>query len=296
MPPAGGASSAFRPRDTFATSLQSAGYMTALMGKYLNGYRPLGQRPAGLDVVGRRRRGLREVRLHPARQAAGRPRLAGRYGYKPRRLPDRRDLPPRPGLRRPRGQGPPAVPARAVDLHAARAVHARAARRASFAGAHRAAQLAVRRAAARASAPTWLSPAPLSRGADRRPRRATSACACSPCRRSTADRRPARAAAAARAAREHLHRLQLRQRLPHGRASAAPGQADRVRPRHPRAADRRRARRARGHDGLADGGQRRPAADVPGARRARSSGPQVEGRSLVPFLRGRAPAAGATRS
>ena len=47
MPPAGGVS-AFRPRDTFATSLQSAGYMTALMGKYLNGYRPLaGNVPPG---------------------------------------------------------------------------------------------------------------------------------------------------------------------------------------------------------------------------------------------------------
>ena len=47
MPPAGGIS-AFRPRDTFATSLQGAGYMTALMGKYLNGYRPLaGNVPPG---------------------------------------------------------------------------------------------------------------------------------------------------------------------------------------------------------------------------------------------------------
>jgi arylsulfatase A-like enzyme len=47
MPPAGGVS-AFRPRDTFATSLQAGGYMTALMGKYLNGYRPVaGRVPPG---------------------------------------------------------------------------------------------------------------------------------------------------------------------------------------------------------------------------------------------------------
>ena len=43
---------------------------------------------------------------------------------------------------------------------------------------------------------------------------------------------------------EHLHRVQLRQRLPHGRAPPEPRQDDRVRLRHPGAADRRRARRA----------------------------------------------------
>jgi arylsulfatase A-like enzyme len=42
MPPAGGFETfhMFEEWSTFATSLQSAGYMTALMGKYLNGYRP----------------------------------------------------------------------------------------------------------------------------------------------------------------------------------------------------------------------------------------------------------------
>ena len=43
MPPAGGVS-AFEAQDTFATSLQAAGYATALMGKYLNGYRPLNRK------------------------------------------------------------------------------------------------------------------------------------------------------------------------------------------------------------------------------------------------------------
>jgi arylsulfatase A-like enzyme len=47
MPPAGGVS-AFRRHDTFAVSLEASGYMTALMGKYLNGYRPLaGRVPPG---------------------------------------------------------------------------------------------------------------------------------------------------------------------------------------------------------------------------------------------------------
>ena len=42
MPPAGGFETfhMFEEWSTFATSLQSAGYMTAMMGKYLNGYRP----------------------------------------------------------------------------------------------------------------------------------------------------------------------------------------------------------------------------------------------------------------
>jgi len=42
MPPAGGfdAFHQFEEWNTFATSIQSSGYMTALMGKYLNGYRP----------------------------------------------------------------------------------------------------------------------------------------------------------------------------------------------------------------------------------------------------------------
>ena len=48
-------SRAFRPRDTFATSLQGAGYMTALIGEYLNGYRPLaGNVPPGWTELGGR--------------------------------------------------------------------------------------------------------------------------------------------------------------------------------------------------------------------------------------------------
>ena len=83
---------------------------------------------------------------------------------------------------------------------------------------------------------------------------------------------------------QHLHRLQLRQRLPHGRAPAAGGQADRVRPRHPRAAGRRRAGRARParrSTRLTANIDLRPTfQELAGAL----TGPRVEGRSLAPFL------------
>ena len=59
----------------------------------------------------------------------------------------------------------------------------------------------------------------------------------------------------ARHRRQHLHRVQLRQRLPHGRVPADARQADRVRHRHPCPARRRRARcagRTRTSDAMAE--------------------------------------------
>ena len=78
-------------------------------------------------------------------------------------------------------------------------------------------------------------------------------------------------AAGARPGRQHLHRLQLRQRLPHGRAPAAAREDDRVRHRHPRAAGRGRPRRARRPDDDADRRERRPAPDL--RRHRRRGGP-----------------------
>ena len=66
---------------------------------------------------------------------------------------------------------------------------------------------------------------------------------------------------------EHLLRVQLRQRLPHRSVPAAAGQADRVRHRHPRAADRDRAGGARGSHRVGAHLQHRPHPDLRGPGR-----------------------------
>ena len=94
--------------------------------------------------------------------------------------------------------------------------------------------------------PPWLTRPPAADAADQR-RRSTAlpqAGRSRPLRRR--HDRPARERAAGQGrGREHVPRVQLRQRLPHGRVPAVPGQADRLRHRHPRAADRHRPRRPR---------------------------------------------------
>ena len=75
-----------RRRDAdLRAALQKAGYRTAMMGKYLNGYQPTDPVAAGLERVGRRRQRLPRVQLHPERE-----RQASHYGNAAERLPDRR--------------------------------------------------------------------------------------------------------------------------------------------------------------------------------------------------------------
>ena len=186
MPPAGGVS-AFRPRDTFATSLQGAGYMTALMGKYLNGYRPLaGNVPPGWTAWAVGGESYANYDYTPARPPArqGRARSA-RYGSSPadyltdvisrrgqgfiaaRSRPSGRSCSSSPPTRRtrrsrPRRATPP--PSRALTAPRSTLFDAP--------------QLDRRAEVAHAG--------PAERGADGSTSTPTSACACSPCRRSTA--------------------------------------------------------------------------------------------------------------
>ena len=298
MPPAGGFEvfHLVEEQSTFATSLQAAGYRTAMMGKYLNGYRPgAGRRRAGFvppgwtawAVAGDGYANFNYNLLvkQPGHAARDRP-----LRQPAARLPDRRDLAPRPGA-----SSPGAVKAGKpfmleLATFAPHAPFTPAPRDATLSRTlARAARPAVQRAAARTRAVV------------------------------AADR-----AADARADR------QTRRRLPPARAVRAGDRRDDRR--HPRAAAPARRRRttptscsapttastwASGgcthgkqtyfdHDvrvplivvgpgvparrlGQARGGERRPAADVPGARRradrAARRGPQP-GR---PFLRGLPP-------
>ena len=81
-------------------------------------------------------------------------------------------------------------------------------------------------------------------------------------------------------------RVQLRQRLPHGRAPLLPGKVHRLRRRHPRAADRARGRACRAGakvDALAQNTDLAPTfAELAGLGAA----PDLDGRSLVGLLRG----------
>ena len=134
---------------------------------------------------------------------------------------------PRPGLHRRAVEDRPAVPARAVDLRAARAVHARArATRGAFPAltAPRSRCSTRRSSARRRVASTQAA----QRRRDRRPRPRLPPARAVRAGRRPHDRRRARAAARLGVAEQHVHRLQLRQRLPHGRA-AADGRASRPR-------------------------------------------------------------------
>ncbi len=186
MPPAGGVS-AFEPGDTFATSLQAAGYTTALMGKYLNGYRPLnGRVPPGWTawaVAGEAYANYDYSLLvkHPD----GAPPEIVRYGSRP--VDYMTDVLSRRGqgfiAQAVEGEAP--VPARAVDLHPARAVHAGAARRVARFPASTAPRGPLCDAPQLEGAPAWL-PADAAQRRNRSPiSTPTSACARSPCRRST---------------------------------------------------------------------------------------------------------------
>ncbi len=50
---------------TFATALATAGYRTAMLGKYLNGYKPRQNPPNRLELLGRSREWLPRVQLRP---------------------------------------------------------------------------------------------------------------------------------------------------------------------------------------------------------------------------------------
>ena len=253
QPPDGGFE-VFHPveeKSTFATSLQAAGYRTAMMGKYLNGYTPGGVVdgaprfvPPGWSAwaVGRRR--LRRVQLQPAGQAPGdRAAEVVHYGNRPQDYLT--DVISRRGQAfiagAVRGEQPfmlelatfaPHGPFTPAPRDADKFPNATVPRGPLF----NTPQLRPRRLAA---------DRPAHPAADRRlDRELPQARAVRPVRRQ-ADRRHPREAARLSVANKHLHRVHLRQRLPHGPAPAAGGQADLLGSRHPRADGRRRAERAR---------------------------------------------------
>ena len=231
-PPVGGFE-VFHPveeKSTFATSLQAAGYRTALMGKYLNGYTPRGMVdgaprfvPPGWSAWAVAGNGYPDFNYNllvksPGRRAA----QVVHYGTRPRDYLT--DVISRRGQRFIAGAvaDRQAVPARARDVHAARAVHARAAARERRSRTLRAPRGALFNAPQRLNPPSWLPKAPLTDAADRADRRQLPQARAVGAGDRRDDRRDPRAAAPARRGRQHLHRVQLRQRLPHGSAAAAP--------------------------------------------------------------------------
>ena len=179
-------------KSTFATSLQEAGYRTGMMGKYLNGYTPMGMVdgaprfvPPGWSawaVAGNGYAGFNYNLLvkHPGDQP---PELV-HYGNRPRDYMT--DVLSLRGRRFIAGavKAAQAVHARARDVPPARAVHARAAAREPVPERARAARAAVQRAAAAEPAVVAADRA-ADAAADRADRLATSASARSRCRRST---------------------------------------------------------------------------------------------------------------
>ena len=207
---------------TFATTLQAAGYRTALMGKYLNGYTPaVAHRPVGLVGMGGGGRRLPQLRLQPARQGARA--LAAqivRHGHRAQRLPDRRDLAPRAPVHRARRSAPAS---RSCSSSRRSRRTPRTPRRRATASA----SPTCRRRAGRCStqpqlegAPDWLPTAAAEPARDRadRPRVPQAGASVQAIDRMVGAVR--RAAAPARRGGQHVRRLQLRQRLPPGRAAA----------------------------------------------------------------------------
>src|SRR6266511_4317273 len=187
-------------QDTFATRLQTRGYLTAMMGKYLNGYTPAGLvdgKPAYIppgwnewDVAGN---GYPEFNYTMNENGA-----LVHHGNLPRAYLT--DVVARKGAAHPclqRG------------------------------GRLRQAGVAQRSCAAE-------------RDADREHRRGGPQARASRRIGRRLDRPAAGDARRRRGRRQHIHLLQLRQRLPHGRSPPDARQADGLRNRHPRAADRDR--------------------------------------------------------
>ena len=116
-------------RTTFATTLSTAGYRTAMMGKYLNGYLPERHAPAAgwtsWDVAGN---GYGE--FHYNLNEDGK---VVSFDRKPERLPDRRSL--RFGGALHQAGARPGVLHRGSDLRAPRTLHTGAARRQCVSGA-----------------------------------------------------------------------------------------------------------------------------------------------------------------
>ena len=298
-PPTGGYGR-FDKRNALPVWLQRAGYHTAHLGKFLNGYGD--QEPAdvaaGLERLARHRRllhvqhvGLHDqpqrpeedlrpaVRREPAALPDGRARGQGSLD---RRAPGGRDeaaVPvgqlPRAASREPGDPAPHrhARPPGPASPRGARQ-QARGARRELQRGGH------VGQAALSAAA---HPPADAGRDRRHRPRRP------SPAHRAAGRgrrRRTDRQGAAAKArARRDVHRLHLRQRLHAGRAPRSVGKDAAVRPVHAGAARDPRARNPRTARCRANWSRtstsRRRLVELAGAR----AGKTVDGRSLLPFAR-----------
>ena len=237
-----------------------------MMGKYLNGYsahQPL--RAARLERVGRGRQRVLRVRLQPERERPpASPTGTGPRDYLTDVLADKGTA----FIRRATDAGDPFVLEIATFApHAS--LHAGAARRQRLPGRQGAPNAGLQRqehqpaVLARRTARRWRASQIASlddevpqarpvRGGGRRH-----------------DRPDQDHAQQARRGRRHLPRVLLRQRLPHGRPPPDAGQDDRLRPRHRRAADRRRARGPGRPDRRQAGRERRPPPDLHRARRGR---------------------------
>ncbi len=146
-------------RQTYAVAMQPAGYMTSMLGKFLNGY---GEPTMTTHIPPRVERlacdgqGLPRVQLRPQRERQGRPlRRPAAAAEQRRQLLHRRDVGTRNAVHQPRRGSPQAVRDGGRDIRAAQALHPGTAERRRLPRPARPARAVVQRAQHRSAAVAW---------------------------------------------------------------------------------------------------------------------------------------------